>query len=179
MDLRHIRGLDRGFIMAKRGRPKGSKNKIKTKIKTKVKTKVKINKVKTPKKRGRPIGSKNKVKTKEKRSYSKQARNEDLINVITYSFLGYCPRCEIMIGNTDLEEGKKTVIICPSCHTRNKMNKLLVTKKTQRDKPKSKKEFLSDIVAVTYDHEEVSYVKKVDIPHELKTYHSEDSEKIS
>ena len=163
--------------MAKRGRPKGSKNKIQ-KVKE-VKKSVQKGLVK----RGRPKGSKNSVKIMGKRGRPKkiieQARNEDLTNVITYKFLGFCPKCEIMIGNTDLEKGKKTVIICPACHTRNKMNKLLVTKKTQRDKPKSKKEFLSDIVAVTYDHEEVSYVKKVDIPHELKTYHSEDSEKIS
>ncbi len=92
--------------------------------------------IKLKRKRGRPKGSGKKV----------QEVIEPPSNVKSIKFLGHCPKCQIIIGKTDLES--KTIYICPGCGHRGEFSSL------KKDRPKevmSKKDYLETINAEHYD----------------------------
>lgn len=103
---------------AKRGRPKGSKNKI-------VKEKV----IKYKGKKGRPKGSKNRVK-------------EDLSHIKISTFLGYC-HCRAVITQHDLIS--KHIFICPHCNKKARVKQLSHTLNQERVQM-SKKEYLENTI---------------------------------
>lgn len=90
----------------------------------------------------------------------------DLSNVKTFKFMGYCPDCKAMIVNSDLEEGKKTIYICPNCHARNKDVELLADKNIK--KAKSKKAFLSELPELPSTDN--MYIADHELPTELTKY---------
>ena len=83
----------------------------------------------------------------------------------TFKLLGYCPSCHGMIGDIDLEEGKKNVILCLKCGYRGR-TKTLVSTSPLNDK-KSKKSFLDDTTTSFYA-DSISF--KDDIPDEFESF---------
>lgn len=126
-------------------RPKGSKNK------------------KHRRGRGRPKGSKNKkvhsIKfRKRKRGRPKKvyeaAKKIEYPEVKPVKFLGYC-KCGFMITKKELVS--KFIYLCPLCEKRNRISKLKDEKKSEIEKPKTKKEYLENIIHVQYvaaDHDD-------------------------
>ena len=155
----------------KRGRPKGSKNKVK---------KLSLNVI--PKKRGRPkkASTVSKITKKVKKKISTESKTEsqkkrgrpakkrvieevDLSNVTFNKHLGYCPDCHGMISDKDYEEGKKTIFVCYKCQYRGRTGTLLKDRKKQ--KVKSKKAFLAETIVV---HNEGDDNYEPDIPNEFQ-----------
>ena len=72
-------------------------------------------------------------------------------------FMGYCPECSGMLSELDFEEGKKFIVICPCCHTRNR------TKALNREK-----------VAKVEHHDEKEYTEMLEKTYsEPKTQHDD------
>lgn len=105
-------------------------------------------------KRGRP----RKIKIEEPKDLNteiKHPRNDihtekiDMSNVRISKFMGYCNgnKCEGMITSNDLEDGKKFIYVCPKCGKRFRENELIKVKENS-DRPKSKKEFLEQVIVV-------------------------------
>jgi len=160
-------------IKRKRGRPKGSKNKPKVPstetVKSAPKKKDSLVSSEPKKKRGRPRKV-DQVEKKFSRNVSK-SDDIDMSNVKTFKFLGYCPKCEAMIGSTDLEEGKKTIFRC-GCGKRARVKLLKLSRNVVGDRPKTKKEFLEQ----TIDVNDYGFVPKYkdEIPTELKEVEQKD-----
>jgi len=127
-------------VKAKRGRPKGSKNKI-----------VKI--VKIVKKK---IGKKGRPKIKK----ISKIEEPEYIPPKSYKFLGYCPKCKVMIGTHDLIS--KFIFECP-CGCRKRVKFL---KPETRPTPViSKRDYLKAAIKKTVTMEKEH---KVDIVPEVK-----------
>jgi len=155
----------------KRGRPKGSKNKVKKSKKSKSKSKLvkkskKVSKSKPnskPKKRGRPIGSKNKkgpknpsteyrrnklkkltkAQLKKLKAEQKAQRKIDLKNVKRAKLVGYCPNteCEVMVMQKDFIS--KYIFVCACCGLRGSKGKLMQKEIVGSDH-KNEKEYIDD-----------------------------------
>jgi len=166
----------------KLGRPVGSKNKKVIKAGKKAKTKDNKHKIKKSMKKlmkklmkkpgaikgrkrlGRPPGSKNK-KAKIKKIVKKI---EEVVVVKRHrrkkgsTFIGYCPECETMLMERDLES--KMIFICPSCNKRAR-TKLLVNapkRLDNNDKPTSKQAYIKDTINANY-HDMPSFHSGEDI----------------
>ena len=72
---------------------------------------------------------------------------EILGSVITSKFVGYCPKCSGMISSLDLNSSR-TIYTCISCGSEGNSDNILASlNKVYR--PKSKKEFLNDIISLS------------------------------
>lgn len=145
------------MIKKKRGRPKGSKNKLSSKkvikekkVKKAKKTKKTISKVKDnviKKKRGRPKGSKN--KTTVISAANKPCTEYDMSNVKVGKHLGYCPKCDSSIATYNLDS--KFIFICDACGKRGRTKILKVdSKRLCTERPQSKKEYMESSMNVDY-----------------------------
>ena len=156
-------------VKKKRGRPKGSKNKVK---------KLPLNDV-VKKKRGRPkkvstvskvtkkvkkkISTESKAKGKRGRPAKKRVIEEVDLSQVTFSkHLGYCPDCHGMISDRDYEEGKKTIFVCYKCQYRGRISTLLKDRETK--KVKSKKAFLAETIVTHNEGDDY----EPDIPNEFQ-----------
>lgn len=78
-------------------------------------------------------------------------------NVYQSKFLGYCPKCDVMVSSRDMIS--KFIYECSCCNHRARLKTLLAGKKNAIEKPESQKRYLketnvnvnkSDIIPVDY-----------------------------
>ena len=119
------------------------------------------------KKRGRPA---------KKKSYAESAPM-DLSKVKTLKLLGFCTstECTGALTDADFEEGKKTIVVCIRCGTRQKLSELLESSDLSQPRNVSKRAFLND-VTTAHAHVEASHeANAIKVPNELQV-HVEDSD---
>jgi len=151
-------------------RPFGSRNRIK-KVKVIPSTK-KLHKNSTKgKKIGKAIyqkkGDKSSVKViKPKKVYKETSRDKYLReekekqpkDLRSCKLLGYCPKCNFILGEVDIEKGKKETYVCPSCDHRGRVAG--ISKESAKKEPKkNRREFLEEcqdiLESMPKIHEEV------------------------
>jgi hypothetical protein len=138
----------------KRGRPK--------KINTECSQDVSTECADVPKKRrGRP--PKKKVFT--------ESPEIDLSNVKTLKVLGYCSstECTCTITDADYEEGKKTIVNCIRCGTRQRVSQLRESL-SKEARNVSKKAFLNNVTQVYNEQDHEAYHHEVEIPEAFKAF---------
>jgi len=75
----------------------------------------------------------------------KKDNKEDLSNIKSSRFLGYCPKCRFLINKKDLET--KLIFVCPGCGKRARIK--LLQKEIRRENL-TKKEYLENTVNADY-----------------------------
>jgi hypothetical protein len=148
-------------------RKESSKRKVGRPKKVRTNTECSINKNSSPeetspkKRRGRP----------PKTNPSTESFQADLSNVKYLKVLGYCTNteCSCSITNHDYEEGKKTILICVRCGTRQRISQLRENLEGPVKKV-SKKKFLNDITYEAPTTDEEAYHHEINVPEEFKAF---------
>jgi len=101
----------------------------------------------------------------------------DLSNVKTLKVLGYCSstECTCTITDADYEEGKKTIVNCIRCGTRQRVSQLRESL-SKEARNVSKKAFLNNVTQVHNEQDHEAYHHEVDIPEVFKSFTPEASD---
>jgi hypothetical protein len=113
------------------------------------------------KRRGRP--PKKKVYT--------ESPDIDLSNVKKLKVLGYCSstECTCAITDGDYVEGKKTIVICIRCGTRQRLSQLRESL-SKEDRKVSKKAFLNNVTQTNTNQDHEAFHHEVVIPEAFKAF---------
>lgn len=100
------------------------------------------------------------------RMKKKEAEVLDESKKQTFKFLGYCPDCGSIIGDKEIPEGKKNIVICYSCEFRGAITKLseFRIKKSLVDSREENEEHFASVIK---NHEEVHGSMDQEIPEDL------------